>query len=128
MKFNRTKNGAVVNGSNRLELLWQDLLVKFEDLSRHKEFVQKCKEENNLVYASQKYRMFLEADPHNEIAVKMRDHIVSTVTATFMQLKSEAPESRPHSKTIYWVLFMIFLSIAAVVILFGILSSTKPSP
>jgi hypothetical protein len=67
-----------------LEQAWQEVLTKFADESVHDGFIEKCIVSNNVLFASQKYRQLLEANPTDEISIKMRDRIIQRVSAIYL--------------------------------------------
>jgi hypothetical protein len=73
-----------------LETAWQEVMAKYDQEPSHLAFVEKCLSTNNALFASQKYRQLIEANPGDEMAIKMRDKIIQRVTSIYLSRVPEA--------------------------------------
>jgi hypothetical protein len=67
-----------------LEADWKALLENYADEAQHLVFIEKCISSKNVLFASQKYRGILEANPTDALAAKMRDKIIQKVSAIYL--------------------------------------------
>ena len=83
-----------VPASKLLKQKWDDIKLNYENPSLHFEFIASCEFENNLQYASFVYGKILEAIPNEEIAEKMRKHIVERLNVKMLSQKSKFNSKR----------------------------------
>lgn len=69
---------------------WEKVLENYEETARHDQFLQICKDENCLPFASAKYHAILSADPSEEIAQKMKEKVVVLMQAEMIQRAKNA--------------------------------------
>lgn len=103
----------------RIELMWQSILDNYEDENAHKSFVYECGKQGCIAFAAQKYRMIMEADPHNVIASKMLGQIINAAALPLQTLREDRPNLSSSAPTpkLFWpmiimtgILFVIGLS------------------
>ncbi len=112
-KWEKKQAGTSLDGSQRMELAWQDVLNRWNENPVHAKFIEQCHREHNLPFASQKYRSVLEGDPHSEVAAKMQKRVQQLVISNFMSM-APPEEQKPYSgKAIYMFLVMAALMIIA---------------
>ncbi|HEX4924472.1 MAG TPA: hypothetical protein VFV50_10315 [Bdellovibrionales bacterium] len=87
-----------------LETAWGEVMMSFSDEAAHLAFIEKCLAANNALFASQKYRKLIEANPNDELAIKMRDKIIQRVSAIYMArmpIGEEEPANGAISKLVF---------------------------
>lgn len=84
-----------VVASLELKRLWDEVLENYSHESKHEIFLKMALAQKNLPYASQQYRMILEANPADEIAARMRDKIINIATFTYVPPKRETVNKKP---------------------------------
>ncbi len=69
----------VPQGIQDIELspLWQDVISNYADEKKHRNFVQKSFDKDQLVFASHHYRVVLAANPSEPTALKMQKFIMN---------------------------------------------------
>lgn len=58
-----------------LNQLWEEVIVDYENLRKHDEFVRRCYSQKALSDASYRYGCLLSALPNDPIALKMRTRV-----------------------------------------------------
>ncbi len=58
-----------------LNKLWEEVILDYENLRKHDEFVRRCYTHKELSKASHHYGRLLSAVPNDEIALKMRNRV-----------------------------------------------------
>jgi hypothetical protein len=114
-KWEQKQDGSSLDGSQRMELAWQDVLNRWDEAPVHAKFIEQCNREHNLPFASLKYRRVLEADPHSDVATRMQKRVQQMVISTFVSLNPVAEEKPYTGKALY-----MFLMIAALMIVMGL--------
>lgn len=71
-----SEDDSALGGTPKLSDLWEKLMNDFEDLNLHDQFVNQCRSENALPFASKKYGKILSINPHDEIAKIMRNKVI----------------------------------------------------
>jgi len=104
-KWQRKLWGNDVDGNKRLEIAWQDVISRFEEPEVHARFIKQTMQEQMLPYAAYRYRRILEADPHNELAKKMRNQI-SEISQVAYGLRANRMPKNIRTKPLY-LLFII---------------------
>ena len=96
-----------------LETAWKNILENYGDEAIHLAFIEQCIDSKNVLFASQKYRQLLEANPSDQIAVKMRDKIIQKVSAIYMTRIPGSEEEEPgNARRIIFVAMGLGLSLA----------------
>jgi len=96
---------------------WDQVRENYARVDLHEGFIQKCFLANQLPFASLQYRQILEANPNDDLALKMRDRIIVLSTAAYI------PQRRPEEKSsrgagLTWLL----IGAGVLLILTGIMS------
>ncbi|MEQ1876153.1 MAG: hypothetical protein ABL958_05870 [Bdellovibrionia bacterium] len=98
-----------------LEAEWSALIQNYADEAAHLAFIEKAITSKNVLFASQKYRGLIEANPSDEIAVKMRDKIIQKVSAIYMTRIPSSEDVQPSGmRKFVFILMGLGLSIALV--------------
>lgn len=102
-----------VTGSSYLREMWDHVIADYGNRDFHEKFIQTALAEKNLPYASQQYRKMIEANPADDIALKMRDRIIQLVTVTYVPpaRPAVADNKRWGLKIFVFVVFVILLSL-----------------
>lgn len=72
-----------------LNNLWEEVILDYENLRKHDEFVRRCYSEKTLSKASYRYGCLLSAIPNDEIALKMRSRIEDLTEIANQSLQKE---------------------------------------
>ncbi|MGE3973969.1 MAG: hypothetical protein AB7F59_05530 [Bdellovibrionales bacterium] len=116
-KWTDRELGALISGSERLEMAWQLILSRWEEDAFHESFIAQATLERNLGFASMKYRRILEADPHNEVALKRQAQILQTVLMTSLKA-APVKHVRPYLKWVYALLGFTVVIVLVLIVLF----------
>lgn len=113
-KWEKKQDGSALEGSQRVELAWQDVLNRWNEDPVHAKFIEQCQREHNLPFASLKYRRVLESDPHSDVAVRMQKRVQQLVISSFVSVNPASEEKLYSGKAIY-----MFLMLAALMVVMG---------
>lgn len=98
-----TFNVAPEEAPAELKRQWDLVRENYARVDLHEAFVQKCFGSNQLPFASLQYRQIIEANPSDDLALKMRDRIIALSTAAYIpQRRQEEKSSRGSGLT--WLL------------------------
>lgn len=107
--------------SSRLKEMWKNVLQDYDNEEAHQAFVRGCQYENNLAYASSRYKSLIEIQGDDEISQKMRSEIValaSVKAAIPHQGRERLKKMRPGRRIpLRFSTIIIFLS--SMIIAFG---------
>ena len=70
-----------IASSAALRRLWHQVMDNYSSLESHRRFIQAAQREDNLLFASSKYRRLLQAHSGDETALKMQREIVALTEA-----------------------------------------------
>lgn len=89
-----------------LKQMWQSVLDRYEDESKHQAFIRACESEGNLTYALNRYSTILEATPYEPRARRLRESVKA-----LMELKARvlAPKQGNPDKTKGWLVLHVLL-------------------
>lgn len=102
----RLDEGPQNFASEEFHELWANLIQDYNNMSLHEEFIQFCMSKNKLTFASQQYRKMLEVNPHDELAKKMQNRIISLASIHFMTLERPTADSEDKKSTLSAILFI----------------------
>ena len=76
-KYQKAQWSSYVEASETLKVLWEKVILEYENEELHHQFIKACQKELNLEYASSKYGAIVHASPEDEIAQLMVQQIVA---------------------------------------------------
>lgn len=90
-KYEKRQKGVQPDmlSSDEMRTMWESVLTDYSNMDKHDKFVRECLARNQLPYASQQYRIMIETNTADTIAIKMRDKIIEMATLTFMPPKRD---------------------------------------
>jgi len=97
-KWEQKQQGAFLPGAQKLDQVWQEVLTHWTNEAIHQKFMDSCQREQNLPFASLRYKKVLEADPHSEIALRMQKKIQEMVMSSFLSATALAADQPSQSK------------------------------
>jgi hypothetical protein len=101
-KFLSLKTASRIQGSERLSVLWKEIIDDYENVERHATFIKISSIENNLAYASAQYAQLLKLMPTEERATQMIKEIEALVSIPISQSRSIRIQN-VREKTPRWI-------------------------
>lgn len=101
-KFEKRQKGVQPDmlSSEEMRVHWEQVLTDYSNESKHEKFLKLCLAKNQLPYASQQYRIMIDTNTADNIAIKMRDKIIEMATLTYMPPKRNIPEKKGNGAII----------------------------
>lgn len=120
MVFEKARKQALgikqdVSGTPELKTLWERVISDYDNQAVHEAFINMALNQKNLPFASQQYRLILEANPNESMALRMRDKIINIATLTYVPPRRELPQKKKLS------IPMIVIGIGLLMIITGFL-------
>jgi hypothetical protein len=109
---------ALFRVSPRLENFWQRVLADYTNETLHRDFINACQKENNLIYAASQYAQMQKVMPSDEMASR-RIREVQGLAMSFVPEAEKRGEERGYLRG-YFRLWQIPLLGAAVLIITGL--------